>query len=80
MKYDLKKRVFLLKKYYQTGSIWAVQVAYRSEFKTKIAPGHQIIRNIVKSFEKNGSVVSTRSKRQEPSRKREDAKTHGDGF
>ena len=55
-------------------------MAYRSEFNTKIALGHQIIRNIVKSFEKNGSVVPTRPKRQKPSRKREDAKTHGDGF
>lgn len=74
MKYDLKKRIFLLKKYYETRSFASVQSAFRVEFGVKTAPGHQIIQNIVKAFENTGSVVPTRSKRQERTQKRDEAK------
>ena len=39
-----------------------------------ILPGHQIIKNIVQAFEKTGSVVPGRSKRQIPTQKRQEAK------
>ena len=57
MIYDLAKRIFLLKKYYELKSFSAVQSAFRVKFKVKVAPGHQIIKNIVQAFEKTGSVV-----------------------
>ena len=74
MIYDLPKRIFLLKKYYELKSFSAVQSAFRVKFKVKVAPGHQIIKNIVQAFEKTGSVVPGRSKRQIPTQKRQEAK------
>jgi len=74
MKYDLKKRIFLVKKFYQFQSYAAVQSEFRKEFKIKKAPGSQIIKNLVRMFEKTGSVAHKRSERTKPSPKREEAK------
>ena len=74
MIYDLPKRIFLFKKYYQLKRFSAVQSAFRVKFKIKVASGHQIIKNIVQAFEKTGSVAPGRSKRQIPTQKRQEAK------
>jgi hypothetical protein len=73
MKYDLKKRVFLLKKYFEFKEIVLVQRAYRTEFKCKDAPSHCIIKNIAFTFEKTGSVMYMAPKLKEISKKRNDA-------
>jgi len=74
MKYDLKKRIFLLKTYYEFKSIAIVQSKYRVEYNEKTAPNDSVIRNIVRSFEKTGSVVASLLKREIPSKKWEEAK------
>ena len=58
-KYDLQKRIFLLKRFYKFGSIVRVQREYCANFNEKIAPNHSTIRKIVSVFEKTGSVSST---------------------
>lgn len=59
MKYDLKNRIFLFKKFYEFKNITLVQRAYKAEYKEKIAPGSKVIEKIVPNFEKNGSVTSS---------------------
>ena len=56
MKYNLKTRIFLVKKFYQFGCISVVQRAFRTEYKNESAPSHSIIKNIISNFEKTGSV------------------------
>jgi len=75
-KNDLRftKAHIFIKKYYELKSFSAVQSAFRVKFKVKVAPGHQIIKNIVQAFEKSGSVVPGRSKCQIPTQKRQEAK------
>ena len=57
MIYDLEKRVFLVKKYYEIKDTVTIQRIYRSKFNEKIAPNHKVIKNIINSFEKTGSVI-----------------------
>lgn len=75
MKYDFKKRIFLVKKFYQFGSIAVVQRAFRTEYKNELAPSQSVINNIVSTFEKTGSVGHATPKPRESNAKREDAKT-----
>jgi hypothetical protein len=74
MIYDLPKRIFIVKKWYEFQSYAPVQSAYRVEFNSKTSPDHKTITNIIKLFEKNGSVIPMRSKNKEPSQKRQIAK------
>ncbi len=71
MLYDLQKRVFLLKTYYKTASIKAVQRAYQAEYKCKTAPNEKVIKNIVSTFEKHGSIIGTTQNGRPTSKKRE---------
>ena len=64
MKYDLKKRIFLMKKFYQFGSISVVQRAFRTEYKNESAPSHSIIKNIISNFEKTDSLGHPTPKRK----------------
>ena len=43
MKYDFKKRIFLVKKFYQFGSISMFQRAFCTEYKNESAPSHSIL-------------------------------------
>ena len=70
-KYDVKKRIFLLKFFYEFKRMASVQSALRVEYKTKIAPDRKIIINIVFVLEMTGTVARLAPKR---SLKREDAK------
>ena len=74
MKYDLPRRIFLLKKYYEFSSIKAIQRAFCVKFKGKIAPSYSVIKNIVSVFEKTGSVSPMPPKHKAPSQKREQTK------
>ena len=75
MHYNLEKRVFLVKKFYQFGSYAPVQSAYRVQFGLKTAPDRRTIMNIIKVFEKTGSVLSPLQKNRKLQNKRELAKT-----
>ena len=64
----------MLKTYYEFKSIAIVQSKYRVEYNEKTAPNDSAIRNIVRSFEKTGSVLVSPLKREIPSKKLEEAK------
>ena len=74
MKYDLKKRIFLVKKFYKFDDIAQVQRAFRSQYKNDRAPSSSTIKNIVSNFEKTGSVGYVKPQRRERVEKREQAK------
>jgi len=74
MKYDLEKRVFLVKKFYELKDIVRVQRAFRTEYKNERAPSNSVIKNIISHFEKTGSVVYSAPKPKELSQKRVDAR------
>lgn len=74
MKFDLKKRVFLMKNWYKFESISIVQRAFRTEYKNETAPSYTVIKNIISNFEKTGSVGYATPKRKEPNKKREETK------
>ena len=59
-----KKRIFLLKSFYEFGSIVRVQRSYCAKFNEKILPNTSTIRNIISVFEKTGSVSPTPPKTQ----------------
>ena len=64
MRYDLNRRIILLKIYYKFENISAVQSAYRVEFKEKKAPDRKVILNIVSTFEKTGWVSRSSKKKK----------------
>jgi len=74
MKHDLKKRVFLVQKYYNLMNISLVQRAWRTEFKNEKAPDAKVIKNIINSFEKTGSVIHIPHIVRDPTQKRQEAK------
>jgi hypothetical protein len=73
MKYDLEKRIFLLEKYIKFENFAAVQLAYRINYKSKIAPNRSVILNIYSVFKKTGSVAPMPPKPKLPSQKRLEA-------
>ena len=52
MKYDIKKRIFLVKKYYELKSCSLVQRAFRTNYKNESVPSHTTITNLISVFEK----------------------------
>ena len=74
MKYDLKKRIFLVQKFYELKHICLIQRAYRTKYKSENAPQANTIKNIVSNFEKTGSVAAINPNRNKRSKKREEAK------
>ena len=71
MKFDLKTRVFLVKKFYKLESKTLVQRAFRSEYPKESVPDPTTIKNMVSNFEKYGSVghVAPKPKNQSEKRK-----------
>ena len=57
MKYTIKERVFLIKKFYELKSMEFVQRAWREKYQGKPIPDSATIRNIVSNFENTGSVA-----------------------
>lgn len=74
MRYDLKKRLFMVKKYEKFNNIVQVQRAWRSEFKSKNAPSRHVILYNYNKLEKTGSVEHTPRRELIPSKKRKEAK------
>jgi len=74
MKFDIRKRVFLVKTFYQLQSVTLVQRAFHREFQTRDTPSSCAIKKIISNFEKTGSVGILARKPKEPSQKREMAK------
>jgi len=53
--YTVEQRGFLVRKYWQTGSFKACQIAFRTEFGERHAPSKCCIQKLVKKLEKRGS-------------------------
>ena len=70
MKYELQKRILLLKNYNKCENISVVQRAYRIKYKNEKAPSRSVILKIVLMFEKTGSVAPMPPKRKKQSKKR----------
>ena len=51
-----------------------VQRVWRTEFKNEKAPDAQVIKNIINSFEKTGSVIDIPRIVRDPTQKRQEAK------
>jgi len=64
MKYDLKQRVFIVKKYYELRVISLVQRAFNKEYPKEDTPTHPTIKNILCNFEKYGSVAHVSPKKK----------------
>ena len=52
MKYDIQKRIFLVKKYYEFQSIALVKRACRSRYKNETTPSNNTILNIISVLKK----------------------------
>ena len=56
MKYDLKKRIFMVREYHKFNSLVKVQRAWRTKFKNLPAPDYKTIKYNVDKLEKHGTV------------------------
>jgi hypothetical protein len=56
--YTVEQRVFLVRKYWQTGSFKAGQMAFRTEFGERHAPSKCCIQKLVKKLETTGSLLT----------------------
>ena len=74
MRYNIKEKIFINKKYAILNSISLVQKAWRSKYTVSNAPTHKAILNIVRKFEKNGSIDNMNGRNRNISQKRKDAK------
>ena len=74
MKFDIEKRIFLVKMFYKLGHLSSVQKAFRTHFNNHEVPSFPTIKNIISNFEKIGSVGLLPRKPKEPTQKRENAK------
>jgi hypothetical protein len=74
IKYDIPKRVFLVKKNYELKEISLVQRSFRSEYPNQGTPSHFTINNLISNFEKTGTVTPLLRKRKNIVQKREKTK------
>ena len=56
MKYDIQKRIFLVKKYYEFQSIALVKRAYWSKYNNETTPSNITIFNMVSIFKKHNQL------------------------
>ena len=56
--YTVEQRVFLVRKYWQTGSFKACQTAFRTEFGERRAPSKCCIQKLVKKLDTTGSLLT----------------------
>jgi len=56
--YTVEQRVFLVRKYWQTGSCKACQTAFRTEFGERRAPSKCCIQKLVEKLETTGSILT----------------------
>ena len=74
MRYQKEKRVFMVKKFYETQSYTLVQRAWRSEYHVIDAPHHNTIRRTVAKFESAGLVLYMHAGRSVDTEEREEVK------
>jgi len=55
--YTIEQRVFLVRKYWQTGLFKACQTALRAEFGERRAPSKCCIQKLIKKLETMGSLL-----------------------
>ena len=73
MRYDTKKRVFMVNNYQKFKNIASVQRAWRTQFKNQKAPSRSAILTSISKFENTGTVDHIPRKTFVPSKKREAA-------
>ena len=56
--YTIEQHVFLIRKYWQTGSFKARQMAFQVEFGERRAPSKCCIQKLVKKLETTGSLLT----------------------
>ena len=56
--YTVEQRVFLVRKYWQTGSFKACQTAFRTEFGERRAPSKCCIQKLVKKLGTTGNLLT----------------------
>jgi len=56
--YTVEQSVFLVRKYWQTGSFKACQTAFRTEFGERRAPSKCCVQKLVKKLETTGSLLT----------------------
>jgi hypothetical protein len=71
---DLEKRIFIVQKYFETGSCTLVQRQWRLKFKEKYAPSYSIITSMVLAFKKNGCLNKEHKIERRVTKKRQEAK------
>ncbi len=74
MRYDLKKRAFLVKKYHETKNCTLVQRAWRSTYRHEATPHHNTIMSLVSKFDSMGFVNDLHSGRAMDVEKHEETK------
>jgi hypothetical protein len=71
---DLEKRIFIVQKYFETGSCTLVQRQWKLKFKEKSAPSYSIITSMVLAFKKNGCLNKEHKIERGVTKKRQEAK------
>ena len=66
MKYNIAKRVFLVKTFYEFKEISLVKRAFRTEYPKEGTPSHSVIKNILFNFEKYGKQMWVKHQQQMP--------------
>ena len=75
MKYTIKERVFLVKKFYKYSDMKSkILREMRTEYPKQPTPNHSTVKDNVSNFEKYGSVAHILPEHTKPSPKREKAK------
>lgn len=74
VRYDVEKRTFFVKKFFETKSIAKVQQAWRSKYKNQKAPDYSTIKAVVTKFEKTGHLNNLSRNHPLRTQKREAAK------
>lgn len=73
MKFNIEKRVFVVKTFYKLGSFIEVRRAFKKNYNTKQVPSNGSIQDIINTFEKTGAVGRIPPKPKKISEKRLEA-------
>ena len=74
MRYNREEKIFITKKYTILGNTTLVQRAWRSKYTVSKAPAHSTILELVRKFNKTGSIDNLNGRKGNISQKRKDAK------
>jgi hypothetical protein len=73
MRYSTEEKIFITKKYAFLGNTTLVQRAWRAKFKNYRPPAQSTILNLVRKFDKTGSIDNLNGRTKNISQKRKDA-------